>query len=286
VKSDAPGFPHRNGFAMHADLGHPRLRELRTLCLHEQEGFGEAPHLDWSRQWEYPFVLANLPENGAGSRILDAGCGYRFFAPLLARRGYEVYACDLDASIGARYDALCARHDVAVEFERQDLEKMTYSDGVFEHICCISVLEHARDPAAIAREFRRCLKPGGSLLLTFDVSASGDRDISVAGAKELLALLGEEFTAATPFCGEGYLDEARLPLADEVLRTSWFRHHQPELLPWRFISRSSLRNMLKGRFGRPFYDLAVIGLVLYKDQEADPRLGSADAASKRTAFAS
>ena len=266
MKSSAPSFPHRNGFAMHADLANPRLRELRALCLREQEAFGEEPHLDWSRQWEYPFVLANLPEDGAGSKILDAGCGYRFFAPLLARREFEVSACDLDASIGPRYDVLRARHGLAIEFECQDLAKMTYSDEAFEHICCISVLEHAPDSAAIAREFRRCLKPGGSLLLTFDVSAAGDRDISIAGAIELLDLLDAEFVPATPFSGEEYLDEARLSRADEVLRTPWFRRHQPEQLPWRFVSRSSLKNMLKGRFGRPFYDLAVIGLVLYKGE--------------------
>ena len=180
-------------------------------------------------------------------------------------------ACDLDASIGPRYDALRVRHDIAIEFECQDLAKMTYPDEAFEHICCISVLEHARDPAAIAREFRRCLKPGGSLLITFDVSADGDRDISVAGASELLDLLDEEFVPATPFSGEDYLEEARLSHADDVLRTRWFRRHQPELLPWRFVSRSSLKNMLRGRFGRPFYDLAVIGLVLYKDVRSDPK---------------
>ncbi len=266
MKPSQPSFPHRNGFAMHADLAHPRLRELRALCLQEQEALGEAPHLDWSRQWEYPFVLANLSEDGAGRKILDAGCGYRFFAPLLARRGFEVSACDLDGSIGPRYDALRERHGLAIEIECQDLAKITNSDEAFEHICCISVLEHAPDPAAIAREFRRCLMPGGSLLLTFDVSAAGDRDISIPGAIELLDLLDAEFVPATLFSGEEYLDEARLSRADEVLRTSWFRRRQPELLPWRFVSRSSLKNMLKGRFGRPFYDLAIIGLVLYKGE--------------------
>jgi SAM-dependent methyltransferase len=264
VKPNASTFPHRNGFAMHADLAHPRLRELRALCLREQEAFGEVPHLDWSRQWEYPFVLANLPEDGAGTKILDASCGYRFFSPLLARRGFEVYACDLDAKVGPRYDALSAQHGVAIEFERQNLEKMSYPDELFEHICCISVLEHARDPAAITREFRRCLKPGGSLLLTFDVSADGDRDISVSGARDLLDLLHDDFVPAMPFSGEDRLEEAFLSNADDVLRTPWFRRHQPELLPWRFVSRSGLKNMLRGRFGRPFYDLAVIGLVLYK----------------------
>ena len=257
-------FPHRNGFALHEDLGNPRLRQLLRLCLQEDESFGGEARLGWSRQWEYPYVLGNLPEDGAGKRILDAGCGYRFFAPMLARRGFEVDACDFDASIGPKYDEIAAQYDLAIEFTQQDLSKMTYADETFDYASCISVLEHARHRSEIVREFWRCLKPGGSLLLTFDVSVRGDREIPIEGAKDLIDLLEEDFTPATPFVGRGYLDEGVLSCADEVLRTEWFRRHRPELLPWRFISRASLKNLLRGKLGRPFFDLAIAGLVLRK----------------------
>ncbi len=264
MESGEFSFPHRNGFALHEDLGNPRLRQLLRLCLQEDESFGGEARLGWSRQWEYPYVLGNLPEDGAGKRILDAGCGYRFFAPMLARRGFEVDACDFDSSIGPKYDEIAAQYDLAIEFTQQDLSKMTYADETFDHASCISVLEHARDRSEIVREFWRCLKPGGSLLLTFDVSIRGDREIPIDEAKDLIDLLEKDFTPATPFVGRGYLDEGVLSRADEVLRTEWFRHHRPELLPWRFISRASLKNLLRGKFGRPFFDLAVVGLALRK----------------------
>jgi SAM-dependent methyltransferase len=265
----APGeleFPHRNGFALHADLGHPRLRRLLRLCAQENESFTGETRFDWSRQWEYPFVLANLPSEGIGRRILDAGSGYRFFAPMLARRGFEVDACDLEASIGPKYDEIAAQYDLAIEFTQQDLSKMTYPDESFDCISCISVLEHARNRVEIVREFRRCLKAGGTLLLTFDVSVGGERDIPLPAAKELIDLLEDEFAPATPFAGRQYLDPAILSRADEVLRTEWFRRYRPELLPWRFISRAGLTNLLQGRIGRPFFDLAVVGLVLQKER--------------------
>jgi SAM-dependent methyltransferase len=257
-------FPHRNGFALHEDLGNRRLQQLLRLCLQEDESFGGEARLGWSRQWEYPYVLGNLPEDGAGKRILDAGSGYRFFAPMLARRGFEVDACDFDASIGPKYDEIAAQCDLAIEFTHQDLSKMAYADETFDYVACISVLEHTRDRSEIVREFRRCLKPGGLLLLTFDVSVRGDREIPIEGAKDLIDLLEAEFTPATAFVGRGYLEEGVLSRADEVLRTEWFRRHRPELLPWRFISRVGLKNLLRGKFGRPFFDLAVVGLVLRK----------------------
>jgi SAM-dependent methyltransferase len=143
---------------------------------------------------------------------------------------------------------------------------MTYADETFDYLCCVSVLEHAKSKAEIVREFRRCLKVGGSLLLTFDVSIAGDRDIPIEAAKELIALLEEEFTPATPFAHTQYLDPEELSASDEVLRTEWFRRNQPEALPWRFYSRAGLRNLLRGRIGRPFFDLAVIGLVLRRER--------------------
>jgi len=268
VSPDAAGFPQRNGFALHADLQHPVLKRFLHLCREEDELLVGGARFDWSRQWEYPFVLANLPEDGLDRRILDAGSGYRFFTPLLARRGFDVDACDLDAAIGPKYDEIAAQYDLSIEFAQQDLAKLTYPADCFDHICCISVLEHTRDPAAILQEFHRCLKPGGTLLLTFDVSIHGDRDIPVAKAQDLVEQLERSFTPVTPFANPQYFDAALLAESDEVLRTSWFRRYHPELLPWRFVSRAGLRNLLRGRIGRPFFDLTVIGLVLRKDGQS------------------
>lgn len=263
-------FPHRNGFALHADLQHPVLNRYLRLCREEDELLMGGQRFDWSRQWEYPYILANLPEDGLDRRILDAGSGYRFFTPLLARRGFDVDACDLDAGIGPKYDEIAAQYDLSIEFTQQDLANLTYPADRFDHICCISVLEHTRDPAAILREFHRCLKVGGTLLLTFDVSIRGDRDIPVANARALVEQLERAFTPVTPFADRALFDPDRLAESEAVLQTAWFRRYHPELLPWRFISRAGLRNLLRGRIGRPFFDLTVVGLVLRKDAQEPP----------------
>ena len=39
-----------------------------------------------------------------------------------------------------------------------------------------------------------------------------------------------------------------------------------QALPWRFLSRAGLRNLLRGRVGRQFFDLAVVGLVLRRER--------------------
>jgi len=270
-------FPRRNGFALHSDLQHPVLKRFLRQCQEEGETLMGSSRLDWSRQWEYPFVLANLPSDGIGRRILDAGSGFRFFAPLLARRGFDVEACDLDPSIGPKYDEVAARFDLSIDFSQQDLAKLTFPDDCFDHICCISVLEHAQDPVAIVRGFRRCLKVGGTPLLTFDVSVGGDRDIPIDAARDLVDVLEREFAPVTPFEDRSLFAPAVLGESEEVLRTEWFRRYQPELLPWRFVSRAGLRNLLRGRIGRPFFDLTVIGLVLRKEDQRSTESASPSA---------
>ena len=61
-----------------------------------------------------------------------------------------------------------------------------------------------------------------------------------------------------------------MPRSDEEVE-EWFRRYRPEMLPWRFVSRAGLKNLLRGRLGRPFFDLAVIGLVLRKEVQPSRR---------------
>ena len=267
-----PDFPERNGFARHQDLEHPWLRELLALCLEKNQQLSGQARLDWSRQWEYPYVLANLPAEGTGRRLLDAGSGYRFLTPLLARRGFQVHACDLDASIGRRFSALAQREGLTIGFSRQDLAHMDYADDSFDAIVCVSVLEHTPDPEAVVREFRRCLRAGGTLIVTFDVSVRGDRDIPAPRARTLVELLERELEPVHPFADWTLLDEAALSASEDVLRTDWFRRHRPELLPWRRIPRAGLAGLLRGRLARPFFDLAVAGLVLTKPGVGPPTI--------------
>jgi len=92
-------FPGRNGFARRRDLDHPVLRQYLDECLEENRRFCGESALGWSRQWEYPYLLAHLPDPKREFRILDAGSGWRFFAPALARKGFDVTACDVDRSL-------------------------------------------------------------------------------------------------------------------------------------------------------------------------------------------
>src|SRR5262245_65515705 len=124
----------------------------------------------FSRQWEFPYAwakVARLP-----GRILDAGSGMTFFPFLLAAAGFDVDCCDGDDSLGleTRFAHAVEATGCAVRFASCDLTEMPYEDAAFDAATCISVLEHTGSAwADIIAALARVLRPGGPLILTFDV---------------------------------------------------------------------------------------------------------------------
>ena len=257
-------FAHRNGLARRADLEQDQLLELRGECMAVSRAVTGRSELGWSRQWEYPYVLANLPAVGRRRQVLDAGCGFGCFPFVLADRGFDVHACDRSARVGRRLQRVAARRGRSIRFSSEDLTRTRYPAGRFDDITCISVLEHTRDPVAVVRELGRILKPGGHLLLTFDVSVDGKRQIPVGRARQVIRAMDQSFESVHPFLDKELEQASGCSGTEVILKTEWFRRYAPEMLPWRRISRVGFRNMLHGRLGRPFFNVAVVGVILRK----------------------
>ena len=97
-----------------------------------------------------------------GDALLDVGCGRGAVAALLSDRFREVHGVDGDA------EALQAAAARGVRVERVDLDAaaLPYEDGRFDAVLCLEVVEHVRDPSALARELARVLRRGGRLYVS------------------------------------------------------------------------------------------------------------------------
>jgi ubiquinone/menaquinone biosynthesis C-methylase UbiE len=113
--------------------------------------------------------LARSLDLPAGSRVLDAGCGYGHVAIHLARKhGLLVTGIDVVDRHIAR-----ARRNVAVAgmHERISIENMDYHhlenipSGSLDGVYTMETFVHATDPSIVLDGFFRVLKPGGSLAL-------------------------------------------------------------------------------------------------------------------------
>jgi len=160
------------------------------------------PAVWWSRPYEYAWA-ATFAEGA--DRVLDAACGvehpFKFY--LLDHCG-QVDACDLDERILCRQatleglrntygddavESLPERYLTGIRYVRASVTHLPYPEGIFDRVFCVSVLEHlndyfnrnarssvpklfrfafSRDIYRALREFRRVLKDGGFIVLTFD----------------------------------------------------------------------------------------------------------------------
>lgn len=208
--------------------------------------WGKDPLRNWSRQWEYPYVYQRIQEYLqtnvlVAPRILDAGSGVTFLPWLLQESMVDasVSCCDYDARLAGIYESINKAAGRNVAFSRADMAALPYADASFDIVYCISVLEHTRNYPEIIQEFRRVLRPGGRLIVTFDLSLDGMHEISVEGGVKLLDTLGRSFSFSMSHDLHGAL------AGPTILTTRAAGQLDPALLPWKFPLYSRVRASLR-----------------------------------------
>lgn len=106
---------------------------------------------------------AALPHVRAGSKVCDLGCG-------LEAAFLDFAADKISAGVGVDDQVepgLRGRWNRV----RADLHSpLPFSDGEFDHVVMLAVLEHLTEPEKILRETFRVIAPGGSLIMTWPSS--------------------------------------------------------------------------------------------------------------------
>lgn len=122
----------------------------------------EFDHKPLERRLLTEFAAANAP-----GLIADIGCGPGQAAAYLSGCGSDVVGVDLADEMVAQARRLYP----ALRFEQADMRALPFADGALAGIVALYCLIHlAPDeiPAALA-EFRRTLRPGGALLVSFHI---------------------------------------------------------------------------------------------------------------------
>mgnify|MGYP003336056837 CR=1 FL=1 len=130
--------------------------------------------LHWSRQYEYPWAILNSNFKPADV-CLDAGGGYSVFKYSLAKRSSRVVTIDINKE-SLEKSVLSAKNIGFnnIEFIHCGIEE--HRPGYkYDKIYCLSVIEHIKDKKTrfdCLGNMMNILKPGGELLLSFDVNVT------------------------------------------------------------------------------------------------------------------
>ena len=99
--------------------------------------------------------------------VADLGCGPGAHALALARRGYDVTGIDGSPRMIQVARTRTARDKAGATFGVHDVSApLRFADASLGGVLAILVVQHLPDPAAFIAEIRRCLRPGGHLLIT------------------------------------------------------------------------------------------------------------------------
>lgn len=140
-----------------------------NVTLHEQFASAEASleYFKW-RNDQYFGYIDLMPVSGQDRRaVLDYGCGpgndligFGVFSKPSRLVGADVSTTSLSE---ARHRV--ALHGFAAEFVQitPTSSSLPFADHSFDHIHSSGVLHHTPDPIGILKEFRRILRPGGTI---------------------------------------------------------------------------------------------------------------------------
>jgi SAM-dependent methyltransferase len=213
----------------------------------------------WSRRWEYPFVTQRVIQfaqheqrsqnTGAPFRLLDAGSGVTFF-PYYIRKEVprsEITCFDSNNTYHPMFAAVNnTMGESRVKFVEGMLQKLPFEADSFDAVCCISVLEHTGDYGAILDEFARVLRPGGLLVITFDLSLDGKFELPKQRAAELLSDLSKKFVVSNDVDPHTELNRMDDPARERILTTDYVRETQPDLLPWKHPTLKAVHDLVTG----------------------------------------
>ena len=112
-----------------------------------------------------------------GSRVLDVACGSGGPALELARAtGATVVGVDVNRHAIKTARGLAQREGLAavVRYEEVDAARpLPFPDGSFDAIVCIDAINHLPDRRAVLADWRRLLRPGGTVLFTDPIVVTG-----------------------------------------------------------------------------------------------------------------
>ena len=167
----------------------PSAEEIRDVNARYHDVAAAEYDAKWGISYEDPgrqLVVAKLGKALGGparrfDRALEIGAGTGYFSLNLARAGLigELTCTDISQGMLDELAATAGRLGLRVETACTDAERLPFPDDSFDLVFGHAILHHLPDLDAAFSEFRRVLRPGGSVVFCGEPSRHGDRLASV-----------------------------------------------------------------------------------------------------------
>lgn len=219
------------------------------------------PLHQWSRQWEYHYVINRIKSQDSTARIVDLGAGISFLPYYLKKTfGFKnIFAVDYDKGLVELYKKVNRKIGCRIDFRYGDMRNLTgFKRSSVDFVYSVSVLEHTSDYEKILKQIYDILKPGGKLCFTFDISLDGLDEIPLNKAKQLVSITEKVFKTDLPIDFKS-INNKDLVTSQKVAKIN------KRLLPWKFPLVNLAKHLIKhGRLGSLYKNLTFCCLTVTK----------------------
>jgi 2-polyprenyl-6-hydroxyphenyl methylase/3-demethylubiquinone-9 3-methyltransferase len=126
----------------------------------------------------------------SGRRLVDVGCGGGILAEAMAQRGAQVTGIDMGEAPLAVARLHLMESGAEVDYRQSTAEELAAGEGAsYDIVCCLEMLEHVPDPAAVIAACADLAKPGSSLYFSTINRNPKAFAFAIVGAEHLLKLL-------------------------------------------------------------------------------------------------
>ena len=134
------------------------------------------------------YIAARLDLRDA--RVADVGCGGGLLSEALTRAGARVTGIDLGEKVIEIAKLHLHESNLKVDYRVQSSADLAAAEPAsFDAVCCMELIEHVPDPAALVNDLAAMLKPGGYLFMSTINRTPAAFGAAILGAEYVMRIL-------------------------------------------------------------------------------------------------
>ena len=171
-----------------ANVSHDEIARFGKLASRWWDPDGESRPLHDLNPVRAAYVAARVDLSNA--KVADVGCGGGLLSEALARVGAQVTGIDLGEKVIEIAKLHLHESNLSVDYRVQSSADLAAAEpSAFDAVCCMELIEHVPDPAALVNDLAAMLKPGGRLFMSTLNRTPAAFGAAILGAEYMMRML-------------------------------------------------------------------------------------------------